>query len=182
MVWRCWRLATGVGLVGGDFLGSVRGLWVVSCGQFVRVSWRGGRPICPENAGARWKKEETRHCTTQAPPSQPVLLRLRPGRPAVAGSATPTGPFRRWLVACMPFPGDCIPQARNGRGVKETVGGGGPIRGSHPPLLALSRRKVTHCCADKLLQALRTSKLVNQLAMPVGDLVSFSHFLKWGCN
>jgi hypothetical protein len=38
----------------------------------------------------------------------------------------------------------------------EDVGGGGPIRGSQPPLLALPRRKATHC-ADKLLQALRTS-------------------------
>jgi hypothetical protein len=36
------------------------------------------------------------------------------------------------------------------------VGGGGPIRGSQPPLLALPRRKATHC-ADKLLQTLRTS-------------------------
>jgi hypothetical protein len=36
------------------------------------------------------------------------------------------------------------------------VGGGAPIRGSQSPLLALPRRKVTHC-ADKLLRALRTS-------------------------
>jgi hypothetical protein len=67
--------------VGGEFLGSACGLWVVSCGNLwpVRVSWfMERRPICPENAGARWKKRaivpHSRH--------HPVLL-LRPGRPAV---------------------------------------------------------------------------------------------------
>ena len=62
------------GRVGGEFLGSARGLWVVSCGQFGFLE---RRPICPENAGARWKKR-----TIVPHRHHPVLL-LRPGRPAV---------------------------------------------------------------------------------------------------
>ena len=97
------------GRVGGEFLGSARGLWVVSCGQF---GFHGEAAHLPRKRGC--SVEETRHCTTQAPPSAAPTA-------WTTGSATPTGPFRRWGSGCMPFPGDCIPEARNGRGIKETA-------------------------------------------------------------
>jgi hypothetical protein len=93
---------------------SFSGLCVV-CGSCLVASsgFMERRPICPENAGAQWKKRGIvphRH--------HPVLL-LRPGRPAVplqrahfAGGA---------VAACHLLPGDCISQARNGRGIKKTA-------------------------------------------------------------
>jgi hypothetical protein len=96
--------------VGGAFLGSVRGLWVVYCGQF---GFHGEAAHLPRNAGAPWMKRAiVPHW------HHPVLL-LRLGRPAVP-LQRPTGLFRRWHSGCMPFPGDCIsnikghrPQARS---------------------------------------------------------------------
>jgi hypothetical protein len=99
----------GSGFGGGEFLGSVRGLWVVSCGQF---GFHGEAAHLPRKRGC--SVEETHHCTTQAPHSAAPTA-------YATGSVTPTGPFRRWCSGCMPFPGDCISQARNGRGIKETA-------------------------------------------------------------
>ena len=105
MVWRCWRRGSGwrrISRVCAWFVGRV--LWPV------RVS--GEAAHLPRKRGC--SVEETRHCTTQAPPSAAPTA-------WTTGSATPTGPFRRWGSGCMPFPGDCIPEARNGRGIKETA-------------------------------------------------------------
>ena len=105
MVWRCWRQGSGwrrISRVCAWFVGRV--LWPV------RVS--GEAAHLPRKRGC--SVEETRHCTTQAPPSAAPTA-------WTTGSATPTGPFRRWGSGCMPFPGDCIPEARNGRGIKETA-------------------------------------------------------------
>jgi hypothetical protein len=98
------------GRVGGEFLGSARGLWVVSCGQF---GFHGEAAHLPRKRGC-----SVRRNAPFVPHMHHTVLLLRPGRPA---GATPTGPFRRWGSGCMPFPGDCIPEARNGRGVKETA-------------------------------------------------------------
>jgi hypothetical protein len=68
------------------------------------------------------------------------------------GPATPLHQQRRalcarWLASAHLI---CSAFVRRSRAAgRFSVGGGGPIRGSQPPLLALPRRKATHC-ADKL--------------------------------
>jgi hypothetical protein len=57
------------------------------------------------------------------------------------------------------------------------VGGGGPIRGSQPPLSVGFAKTQSHALRRQASASI-ADKLVNQLAMSVGDLVANSHFLK----